>query len=109
MLRDTLSGVSAGVCIALGGSVFLAVDNRVAGAVLFSVALLCICMKGYALFTGKVGFLPEDRSKAAVQLLLDWRCALPSRPMPRPPGRSAKPSSAWPPPPCWCAASSAGF
>ena len=70
MLRDTLSGVSAGVCIALGGSVFLAVDNRVVGAVLFSVALLCICMKGYALFTGKVGFLPEDRSKAAVQLLL---------------------------------------
>ena len=70
MLRDTLSGVSAGVCIALGGSVFLAVDNRVVGAVLFSVALLCICMKGYALFTGKVGFLPEDRSKAALQLLL---------------------------------------
>lgn len=70
MLRDTLSGVSAGVCIALGGSVFLAVDNRVVGAVLFSVALLSICMKGYALFTGKVGFLPEDRSKAALQLLL---------------------------------------
>ncbi len=70
MLRDTLSGVSAGVCIALGGSVFLAVDNRLAGAVLFSVALLCICMKGYALFTGKVGFLPEDRSKPALQLLL---------------------------------------
>ena len=69
MLRDTLSGVSAGICIALGGSVFLATDNRVVGAVLFSVALLCICMKGYALFTGKVGFVPEDRSKAALQLL----------------------------------------
>ena len=70
MLRDTLSGVSAGICIALGGSVFLAVENRVVGAVLFSVALLCICMKGYALFTGKVGFVPEDRSKPALQLLL---------------------------------------
>ena len=69
MLRDTLSGVCAGICIALGGSVFLAVDNRLAGAVLFSVALLCICMKGYALFTGKVGFVPEDRSKPALQLL----------------------------------------
>jgi len=70
MLRDTLSGVSAGVCIALGGSVFLACENRVVGAVLFSVALLCICMKGYALFTGKVGFLPEEHSKTALQLLL---------------------------------------
>ena len=70
MLRDTLSGVSAGICIALGGSVFLAVDNRVVGAVLFSVALLCICMKGYALFTGKVGFVPEDHGRPALQLLL---------------------------------------
>ena len=69
MLRDTLSGVSAGICIALGGSVFLACENRLAGAVLFSVALLCICMKGYALFTGKVGFVPEDHSGAALQLL----------------------------------------
>ena len=70
MLRDTLSGVSAGICIALGGSVFLAADNRVVGAVLFSVALLCICMKGYALFTGKVGFVPEDHGRPALQLLL---------------------------------------
>ena len=70
MLRDTLSGISAGICIALGGSVFLATDNRVVGAVLFSVALLCICMKGYALFTGKVGFVPEDHGRPALQLLL---------------------------------------
>ena len=40
------------------------------GAVLFSVALLCICMKGYALFTGKVGFVPEDHGRPALQLLL---------------------------------------
>lgn len=70
MLRDTLSGVSAGVAISLGGAVFLACDNRVCGAVLFSVALLCICFKGYALFTGKVGFLPERHDRAAVRLLL---------------------------------------
>ena len=37
---------------------------------LFSVALLCICMKGYALFTGKVGFVPEDHGRPALQLLL---------------------------------------
>ena len=70
MLKDTLSGVSAGICISLGGSIFLAAENRVVGAVLFSVALLCICLRGYALFTGKVGFLPEDHRKPSVQLLL---------------------------------------
>ena len=42
---------------------FLACDNRVVGAVLFTVALLCICYKGYGLFTGKVGFLPEKCDK----------------------------------------------
>ena len=70
MLKDTLSGVSAGVAISLGGSVYLACENRVVGAVLFSVALLCICLRGYALFTGKVGFLPENHSRPAVSLLL---------------------------------------
>ena len=70
MLKDTLSGISAGIAISLGGSVFLACENRVVGAVLFSVALLCICFNGYALFTGKVGFLPEAHDRAAVQLLL---------------------------------------
>ncbi len=70
MLKKILSGISAGVCICLGGAVFLACENRIAGAILFSVALLCICMKGYALFTGKVGYIPEAHDKEAVSLLL---------------------------------------
>ena len=70
MLKKILSGISAGVCICLGGAVFLACENRFAGAILFSVALLCICMKGYALFTGKVGYIPEAHDKEAVSLLL---------------------------------------
>lgn len=68
--KDILSGISAGIVIALGGSVFLACENRYVGAVLFSVALLCICFKGYALFTGKVGYIPEAHGKAEWQLLL---------------------------------------
>ena len=70
MLKKIASGMAAGICICLGGAVFLAVENRVVGAVLFSVALLSICLKGYALFTGKVGFLPEDHGKEAVETLL---------------------------------------
>lgn len=70
MLNKILSGISAGICICLGGSVFLACENRIVGAILFSVALLCICMKGYALFTGKVGYIPEAHDKEAVSVLL---------------------------------------
>ena len=63
MIKGTVNGLMAGILIAIGGSVFLACDNRVVGAVLFTVALLCICYKGYGLFTGKVGFLPEKWDK----------------------------------------------
>ncbi|MBQ5969308.1 MAG: formate/nitrite transporter family protein [Clostridia bacterium] len=72
MLKDTLSGICAGILIAIGGSIFLAVspDNKYLAAVLFSVALLCICYKGYALFTGKVGYILQQHDKPAVSALL---------------------------------------
>lgn len=70
MLKKLCSGIAAGVCICLGGSVFLACENRIVGAVLFSVALLCICFKGYALFTGKVGYVPEAHDQESVSVLL---------------------------------------
>ena len=70
MLKKIVSGVSAGVLISIGGAVFLACENRYVGAVMFSVALLCICLKGYALFTGKVGFLPEKHGKEEWSVLL---------------------------------------
>ena len=60
MLKNFVNSICAGILISIGGSVFLACDNRYVGAVLFSVALLCICYRGYYLFTGKVGYLPES-------------------------------------------------
>ena len=70
MLKKVLSGVSAGILISIGGSIYLSCENKVVGAVLFSVALLCICYKGYSLFTGKIGFIPEKHDKEAVSVLL---------------------------------------
>ena len=70
MLKLIIDGIKAGIMIAIGGSVFLSCENRYIGAILCSVALLCICLKGYSLFTGKVGYLPENHSKEAVKILL---------------------------------------
>ncbi len=70
MLNKIASGVCAGILISIGGSVFLSCENKVVGALLFTVALLCICYKGYALFTGKVGYLPEKANKEAFSVLL---------------------------------------
>lgn len=57
MLKETLKGVLAGLAISLGGAVFLGCENKIAGAVLFSVALTAICYMGFSLYTGKIGFL----------------------------------------------------
>ncbi len=70
MLRKVLSGAQAGVMISIGGAVFLACDNRYVGAALFTVALLTICIRGYSLYTGKIGFIPEKHDKEAFSVLL---------------------------------------
>ncbi|MBQ7455514.1 MAG: formate/nitrite transporter family protein, partial [Clostridia bacterium] len=70
MIRKITSGVAAGILVSIGGAVFLSCDNRYVGAVLFSVALLCICLKGYSLFTGRVGYIPETHDRETVSALL---------------------------------------
>ena len=64
MLRaSVLDGFLAGTMIAIGGSVLLSCDNRYLGAALFTVALLSICLFGFNLYTGKVGFLVKEHSR----------------------------------------------
>ncbi|MCH5199073.1 MAG: formate/nitrite transporter family protein [Oscillospiraceae bacterium] len=69
MLKKTISGISSGIIISLAGAVYLACDNKYVGAVLFSVALVCICLKGYSLYTGKIGFIPEKHGKEEFSVL----------------------------------------
>lgn len=61
-----IDGFLAGLLIAIGGGVYLMCENKVVGAVLFGVALLCICYRGYNLYTGKICYIPEKHDKEAV-------------------------------------------
>ena len=70
MLSKLLSGVSAGLLISVGGTVFLSCENKIVGAVFFSVALLCICYKGYSLYTGRIGYALRDLSGDYISGLL---------------------------------------
>lgn len=70
MLKKIIDGIIAGILIAIGGGVFLACENKIVGAVLFAIALLCICIKGYSLYTGKICYIPNDYSKNAFSVLL---------------------------------------
>jgi len=63
MLKTVKGSILAAIAVAMGGSAFLACDNKYVGSVLFSVALLCICYLGFYLFTGKIGYVVNDYSK----------------------------------------------
>ena len=43
MLRKIISGITAGMLIGIGGTVYLACENKVVGAVAFTIGLLSIC------------------------------------------------------------------
>ena len=70
MLKHFSGGIIAGILISIGGTVFLSCENKTVGAILFAVALLCICMLGYNLFTGKICYIPEKHDKEAFSQLL---------------------------------------
>ena len=55
-----LRAVLAGICIGIGGTVYLACSNKYVGAFLFSIGLFAILTRGFALYTGMVGYLPDN-------------------------------------------------
>lgn len=67
-----LYAVLAGISIGLGGTVFLACDNKVVGATLFAVGLFTICTNGLNLFTGKVLYLFENKPSYLIDLAVIW-------------------------------------
>lgn len=52
--------ILAGICISLGGCVYLSVSG-IAGAVLFGFGLLVILVQQYKLYTGVVGFIDFNK------------------------------------------------
>lgn len=69
-MKDLIYGIAAGLLIGVGGTAYLSAESRVTGAVLFAVALICICAKGYSLYTGKVGYIALSHKKKDICDLL---------------------------------------
>ena len=64
MLRSAFwGGIASGIMVGIGGTVYLSCEDKVVGAVLFSVALLVICLLGFYLYTGKIGLFIEKPDK----------------------------------------------
>lgn len=70
MLKHIFSGILAGLLVSLGGVAFLSLDNKVVGAIAFTIGLTAICYYGANLFTGRVGYLFERKKGAWAELFL---------------------------------------
>ena len=69
-LKCTSEGILAGAMIVIGCAVYLACDVKWVGAVLFSVALITICIMGFSLYTGRIAFVLDAHKKDDVAMLL---------------------------------------
>lgn len=67
-----VSGILAGICIAIGGTAFLSLESKVVGALCFTAGLFTICTFGLHLFTGKVCYVFEKARNYALDLPLIW-------------------------------------
>jgi len=71
-LKTFVYAVLAGISIAIGGTVFLSVENKVIGALFFTVGLVTICTMGFNLFTGKVCYSLGQGAGYIVTLVVIW-------------------------------------
>lgn len=71
-IKVFLSALLAGVCIALGGTAFLSLESKLAGALFFTVGLFVICLFKLHLFTGKVCYVFDRDLSYALDLPFIW-------------------------------------
>ncbi|MGM9947913.1 formate/nitrite transporter family protein [Floccifex sp.] len=64
--------ILAGIAIGIGGTIYLSLDNKVIGALFFAVGLYAICVHGLNLFTGKIGYIIEQKISYCIDLFLIW-------------------------------------
>lgn len=58
-MQTFVKAVYAGFMIGIGGIIFLSVDNKIIGSMLFSFGLMTIVVQGLNLYTGKIGFVQK--------------------------------------------------
>lgn len=72
IVNNFIKAIVAGMFIGIGGTAFLMIENKVVGALFFSVGLFAICTMGFNLFTGKVCYVFENKISYLLDLLVIW-------------------------------------
>lgn len=69
-LSYLVKSILAGIMIGIGGTIFLSLDNKVLGACLFAIGLFMIVINGFNLYTGKVGYIFDNKPKYLIEVII---------------------------------------
>lgn len=70
ILKSLLSAVLSGVLISVGCVIYLSSSNNVVGSFLFSFGLITIVLRGYLLYTGKIGYAYDKEVLKLIPLII---------------------------------------
>ncbi|MBR2827648.1 MAG: formate/nitrite transporter family protein [Bacilli bacterium] len=65
-----IKSILAGFMIGVGGTIFLSIDNKIIGASLFAIGLFMIVVNEYNLYTGKIGYLLDNKPSYLIEILM---------------------------------------
>lgn len=59
-MKYLLKSILAGIVIAIGGTIYLSIDNKILGSVFFTIGLFTVVVYSLNLYTGKIGYLVNN-------------------------------------------------
>lgn len=65
-----IKSILAGIMIGIGGTIYLSLDNKIVGSILFVIGLFIIVVYSFNLYTGKIGYLINNFNKKYIRELI---------------------------------------
>lgn len=65
-----IKSILAGIMIGIGGTIYLSLDDKIVGSILFAIGLFIIVVYSFNLYTGKIGYLINNFSKKYIRELI---------------------------------------
>lgn len=65
-----INSILAGIMIGIGGTIYLSLDNKIVGSILFAIGLFIIVVYSFNLYTGKIGYLINNFNKKYIRELI---------------------------------------
>lgn len=65
-----IKSILAGIMIGIGGTIYLSLDDKIVGSILFAIGLFVIVVYSFNLYTGKIGYLINNFNKKYIRELI---------------------------------------